>query len=80
MNTVSHYLKVKIPRQPTFILVLAIAVGAWLRFANLGADEMSSDEGASWAAAAAPTIREVVRRQASLNAGKLAVHELAMHS
>lgn len=41
---------------------------------------MSADEGASWAAAAAPALGDVLRRQAIFNPGKLAVHELALHA
>jgi mannosyltransferase len=73
-------------RNPGFALRLAIAllgaaiiVGASLRFAGIGAREMSADEGASWAAAASPTLSEVVHLQAVLNPGKLAVYELLLH-
>jgi hypothetical protein len=61
------------------LLAVAIALGAWLRFAAIGAREMSADEGASWAAAAAPNLAEVVRIQAVLNPGKLAVYEVVLH-
>lgn len=61
------------------LLAVAIALGAGLRFGALGAREMSADEGASWAAAAAPTLGAVVRMQALLNPGKLALHEVALH-
>jgi mannosyltransferase len=61
------------------LLALALALGAWLRFAAIGANEMSADEGASWAAAAAPSLAEVVRIQAILNPGKLAVYEILLH-
>ncbi len=61
------------------LLAIAIALGAWLRFAAIGAREMSADEGASWAAAAAPSLAEVVRIQAVLNPGKLAVYEIVLH-
>jgi hypothetical protein len=60
------------------LLVVALALGAWLRCANLGAREMSADEGATWAAAAAPSLKAVVREQAILNPGKLALQELAL--
>jgi mannosyltransferase len=40
---------------------------------------MSPDEGASWAAASAPSVSQVIERQAVLNPGKLAVHDLALH-
>jgi len=53
--------------------------GAYLRFANLGAAEMSADEGASWAAASAPSIREVLALQDRLNPGKAGLHDVALH-
>jgi mannosyltransferase len=40
---------------------------------------MSPDEGASWAAASAPTVAEVIVRQARLNPGKLPIHDLMLH-
>jgi hypothetical protein len=61
------------------ILALALILGAYLRFAGLDAREMSADEGASWAAAAAPSASEVLRLQARLNPGKLGLHDLALH-
>jgi 4-amino-4-deoxy-L-arabinose transferase-like glycosyltransferase len=61
------------------ILMTAVIVGAWLRFHDLGQRELSADEGATWAAAAAPSPSEVVRLQALFNPGKLPVHELLLH-
>ncbi len=61
------------------LLAVAIVLGGWQRFAAIGAREMSADEGASWAAAAAPSLAEVVRIQAVLNPGKLAVYEIVLH-
>lgn len=58
---------------------LAMVVGALLRFVRLDARSMSDDEGASWAAASAPTLIETVRRQQFLNAGKLPVHDIVLH-
>ncbi|HEY6417625.1 MAG TPA: hypothetical protein VIX59_01370 [Candidatus Binataceae bacterium] len=55
-------------------------MGGYLRFANLGALEMSPDEGASWAAASQPSVADVIARQAILNPGKLAIHDLALHA
>ncbi len=72
-------MRVSLSRQPELLLGVAIAAGAWLRFAGLGSAEMSADEGSSWAAAAAPSIKEVLRRQAFLNAGTLGAHDLALH-
>ena len=40
---------------------------------------MSADEGASWAAASAPTAAEVIARQPSLNPGELPIHDLMLH-
>jgi mannosyltransferase len=61
------------------ILTLAVASGGYLRFANLGAREMSADEGASWAAAVVPSATEVLHLQSRLNPGELGVHDLALH-
>jgi mannosyltransferase len=58
---------------------VALAAGSALRFANLGSLEMSPDEGASWAAASAPSAAEVIARQPSLNPGELPVHDLLLH-
>jgi uncharacterized membrane protein len=60
-------------------MAVAIAAGAVLRFVNLGAREMSADEGASWAAASAPTIPQVLRTQPLLNPGKFALHDILLH-
>jgi len=40
---------------------------------------MSPDEGASWAAASAPSVAEVIARQPSLNPGELPIHDLMLH-
>ncbi len=61
------------------LLIVALAAGGALRFANLGALELSPDEGASWAAASAPTAAEVIARQPSLNPGELPIHDLMLH-
>ena len=50
-----------------------------MRFTNLGALELSPDEGASWAAASAPTVAEVIARQPALNPGELPIHDLMLH-
>ncbi|MBV8358224.1 MAG: hypothetical protein JO189_09855, partial [Deltaproteobacteria bacterium] len=59
--------------------MFAVALGGFLRFSNLGGCEMSADEGASWAAASASSVRQVLQFQPRLNPGKFAVHELALH-
>lgn len=61
------------------ILAIALLIGGYLRFADLGQREMSADEGASWAAAAAPTVHAVLRAQSTLNPGKAGLHDLALH-
>ena len=61
------------------LLFLAIAAGSYLRFANLGALEMSPDEGDLWATASAPSVSEVIARQTQLDAGKLPVDDLMLH-
>lgn len=61
------------------LLFAALIGGGYLRFANLGALEMSGDEGASWAAASAPSVAEVIARQTTLNPGKLPIHDLMLH-
>ena len=60
-------------------LMLALMVGGYLRGSNLGGREMSADEGASWAAASAPTMREVLRAQNRLNPGKAGLHDITLH-
>jgi 4-amino-4-deoxy-L-arabinose transferase-like glycosyltransferase len=61
------------------LVLIALALGAYLRFASIGANEMSADEGASWIAAAAPSITEVLRLQSHLNRGKAGLHDIALH-
>jgi mannosyltransferase len=61
------------------LVLIALALGAYLRFASIGANEMSADEGASWAAAAAPSINEVLRLQSHLNRGKAGLHDITLH-
>ena len=61
------------------LLLVALLAGTYLRFNHLGALKMSADEGATWAAADAPSIREVVALQQTHNPGKLALHDLMLH-
>jgi hypothetical protein len=61
------------------IMALALILGAWLRGAGLDSVEMSADEGASWAAAAAPSLAQVIRLQARFNPGKFGVHDVLLH-
>ena len=61
------------------LVLIALATGAYLRFNDLGALQMSADEGATWAAADAPSIHEVIEIQQTHNAGKLPLHDLVLH-
>ncbi|MGH6629527.1 MAG: protein O-mannosyl-transferase family, partial [Burkholderiales bacterium] len=60
------------------LLALAIVVGGLLRCCNLGANQLSADEAATWAAVSAPGLGEVAERQWRLNAGKLPVHDFIL--
>jgi hypothetical protein len=62
------------------LLAAALIVGGFLRFFRLGRADLTPDEAASWAAASARSVAEVVRLQATLNPGKLAVHDIALHA
>ncbi|HXR25102.1 MAG TPA: hypothetical protein VN742_07055, partial [Candidatus Binataceae bacterium] len=66
-------------RLPLALLAVAIALGAYLRFANLATLELSADEGASWAAASAPTLGQVIRLQTRANPGELGLHDATLH-
>src|SRR5580704_6908095 len=61
------------------LVFIALGAGAYLRFENLAALQMSADEGATWVAADAPSIREVIAVQQTHNAGKLPLHDLVLH-
>jgi hypothetical protein len=61
------------------LVILAIVWGGILRFERLAAREMSADEAASWASAAAPSVRLVISLGTRLNPGKLPLHDLALH-
>ena len=61
------------------LLTLALALGGWLRFAHLGADEIEGDEAVSWQAARAPTIAQVVQLHEDMNRGKLPVYSIVLH-
>lgn len=56
-----------------------MALGAYLRFARLGAPQLSRDEGSSWAGAIAPTIAQVVAQAHRIDPGKLALYDIALH-
>ena len=61
------------------LLLIAIAVGATLRFFRLGARELSIDESLSWAESSGHNIKAVLRVQHQLDSGKFPIYELAQH-
>src|ERR1700676_4017351 len=61
------------------VVFIALLIGAYLRFDNLGVLQMSADEGATWAAADASSTRDVVALQRTHNPGKLPLHDLMLH-
>jgi hypothetical protein len=61
------------------LLVLALLLGAGLRFYRLGMADLSADEAASWAGATAPDLHTVVERQRLLDPGKLALYDVVLH-
>jgi mannosyltransferase len=61
------------------LLALALALGGILRFQRLGLPDLNADEGASWAAASAPRVSEVVALEHQLDPGKLPLYDLALH-
>jgi len=66
-------------RQAGALLLMAIAVGAVLRFFRLGARELSIDESLSWAESAGRSVADVLRVQHQLDSGKFPIYELAQH-
>ena len=66
-------------RLSLLILGAAVVLGGWLRFSGLDAYEMTSDEGCTWAAAAAPTAKGVLHLALRLNPGKLGLQDLVLH-
>ena len=70
-------------RSPRFfallLLVVATIAGTHLRFYRLTRLDMNGDEGASWAAAFAPTMNQVVKTEERLDPGKLAFYDLLLH-
>lgn len=61
------------------ILIVAVIVGAGLRFYRLGAEEMSRGEAAAWTAAVAPDLRSVFLASKQLDPGKSGVYDLVLH-
>ena len=62
------------------IFAAMLVCGTYLRVANIGLEsEMSSDEGAEWAATSAPTVAEVRQVGAALSPRKLGFYDVMLH-
>jgi hypothetical protein len=61
------------------LLLIALVVGGHLRFHRLARFDMSGDEGASWAAASAPSAQQVALIERRLDPGKLALYDVMLH-
>jgi hypothetical protein len=61
------------------VLLIALAIGAILRFFRLGAHELSIDESLSWAESSGHNIKAVLRVQHQLDSGKFPIYEIAQH-
>ena len=61
------------------LLLLALVLGAILRFQHLGTTDLSADEGASWAAASLSGVNQVVAMEHQLDPGKLPLYDLLLH-
>jgi len=61
------------------LLAVAVILGAHYRFHRLARWDMSSDEGASRAAASLSTLGEVVAEEQRLDPGKLALYDVTLH-
>jgi hypothetical protein len=68
-----------VKRATRLILILAVALGAGLRFYRLGAEELSRGEAAAWTAAAAPDFRSVFLASNQLDPGKAGIYDLVLH-
>lgn len=69
----------QISLESILLLTFAIALGAWFRFAHLGASELDGDEAVSWRAASASSLAEVARLHDKMNRGKLPIYSIALH-
>jgi mannosyltransferase len=61
------------------LVIIAIIIGARLRFHHLARFEMNGDEAASWAAASAPSAQQVGQIERQLDPGKLALYDVTLH-
>jgi hypothetical protein len=61
------------------LLAVALIIGAHLRFHRLARFDLTGDEGASWAAASAPGVMQVAKRERQFDPGKLALYDELLH-
>src|SRR5450755_256510 len=61
------------------LVLIAVIIGAHLRFHRLARFDMSGDEGATWAAASAPSLNQVAKIEQQLDPGKFALYDLMLH-
>jgi uncharacterized membrane protein len=61
------------------LLLVAVVIGAHFRFHRLARFDMNGDEGASWAAASAPSTQQVAEIEQQLDPGKLALYDVMLH-
>jgi mannosyltransferase len=61
------------------LLAVALIIGAYLRLHRLARFDLTGDEGASWAAASAPGVMQVAKRERRFDPGKLALYDELLH-
>ena len=61
------------------VLIVALVLGAALRFDRLGSYEMTRSEAAAWTAASAPTIAQVITSGRRVDPGKLGLYDISLH-
>ena len=66
-------------RASLIILLVAVIVGAGLRFYRLGGEELSRGEAAAWTAAVVPNLRAVYVASKELDPGKAGLYDLLLH-
>jgi hypothetical protein len=74
-----HFLKDSRRERAGAVLLIAVAVGAILRFFRLGARELSIDESLSWAESSGHNVKAVLRVQHQLDSGKFPIYEVVQH-
>ncbi len=61
------------------LLLVALVIGGWLRFHRLARINMNGDEGASWIAASASSVKQVARIEHEIDPGKFALYDVMLH-